>query len=132
MNHNESYDGHDDVVGPLDPFDPEAGQPGTELDDKVGYGKPPKQYQWPKGTSGNLKGRPKTPPPPDPPDLRASLMAMWGQQICVDGKSMTVLEQTLRGIVAAAIKGERRAINNLLEIEAKLPRRKKFAFVIEG
>ena len=28
-------------------------------DYEVGFGKPPKEHQYPKGTSGNLKGRPK-------------------------------------------------------------------------
>ena len=29
-------------------------------DYEVGRGKPPKKYSWPKGQSGNLKGRPKS------------------------------------------------------------------------
>ncbi len=29
-------------------------------DNEVGYGKPPKEHQFPKGTSGNLRGRPKS------------------------------------------------------------------------
>ncbi len=28
--------------------------------EEVGYGRPPKAYQFPKGTSGNLRGRPKS------------------------------------------------------------------------
>ncbi len=29
-------------------------------DNEVGYGKPPKEHQFPKGKSGNLRGRPKS------------------------------------------------------------------------
>ena len=39
--------------------DKEKGKDENANDYKVGYGKPPKEHQFPKNQSGNLKGRPK-------------------------------------------------------------------------
>jgi hypothetical protein len=42
----------------FDPDDPHGFNRPPSISGKTGYKKPPRKYRWPKGTSGNPKGRP--------------------------------------------------------------------------
>jgi Family of unknown function (DUF5681) len=90
----------------------------NDLDNNVGYGKPPKRTQFKPGQSGNPSGRPK-----GARNFRTDLLEELAEPITVkdDGRDVTVSKQRacIKTLVAAAIGGNARACEGLLAICAK-------------
>ena len=83
-----------------------------ENDDyEVGYGKPPKHTQFPKGRSGNPLGRPKK-----RKKNSELLNELLDVKIQVNGKTITKREALFLSIVNDAIKGKASARNTLLSL----------------
>ena len=80
-------------------------------DDEVGYGKPPKKFQFKKGQSGNPLGRPKK--KQAMPDVLNGLMA---ETMTLNGKTVTMLEAFLISLRNDAIKGKASARNLFLPL----------------
>jgi uncharacterized protein (DUF2267 family) len=82
---------------------------------KVGFGKPPKQYQFKKGESGNPKGRKKK-----DTTIRAIMKKIIAETITAqmpDGKqSMSALEFVLRTMRNRAAKGDNRATDKFIDL----------------
>lgn len=72
---------------------------------KVGKGNPPKHTQFKKGVSGNPNGRPKL------PDIKEALIKVLSDE----QEGMTALEAVLKKLRQMAIKGDIRAIKELLD-----------------
>jgi hypothetical protein len=82
-------------------------------DERVGYGRPPKAWQFQKGRSGNPSGRPKRPPTPDQlwdKALRRTITVMEDGQKKRLSKEAALAHQT----VNAALKGDARARRDVL------------------
>lgn len=89
--------------------------------DPVGRGRPPKDCQWPKGTSGNPKGRPKKmPAAPQKANSNALILAEADRVITLTegGKpvSMSTEQAVLRAMVVAALKGNSHAQRSLMQM----------------
>lgn len=86
----------------------------------VGYGKPPKEYQFKPGQSGNPKGR-----PPDKRNMKRALRDVLTEDIEVvdNGQRVTISKQDalMRMLVAKALKGDRHAYRMVIELSAKPP-----------
>lgn len=82
---------------------------------EVGRGKPPKAHQYPKGTSGNPRGRPKG-SRNFSTDVRDTLKARVG--LIGDGKRKTVSTQlaTLLQLRKKALSGDARALDRMIEL----------------
>ena len=84
-------------------------------DSEVGYGKPPKKYQFKPGKSGNPKGRPK-----GTRNLVTDLAEELSESIQVNegGKVKKISKQRamIKAQVAKALKGDVRAANTLLNL----------------
>jgi hypothetical protein len=92
----------------------------TEKDNqRVGYGRPPKRYQFKPGHSGNPSGRPK-----GARNFRSELLEELAESITLKeaGREVTVSKQRacIKALVAAAIGGNTRACGALLSLCAKL------------
>jgi hypothetical protein len=89
-----------------------------ESDDRVGYGRPPKQTQFRPGQSGNPSGRPK-----GARNFRTELLEELAEPITIkDGDCVvTVSKQRacIKTLVAAAIGGNARACAALFALCAK-------------
>ena len=85
--------------------------PGSPYD--VGYGKPPKDSQFPSGQSGNPKGRPK-----GSANLIAALHRALKEKVEVvehgRRKSITKLDAAVKGMVNRAVKGDAKAMQQML------------------
>jgi hypothetical protein len=85
--------------------------PGSPYD--VGYGKPPKDSQFPSGKSGNPKGRPK-----GSANLVAALNRALKEKVEVvehgRRKSITKLDAAVKGMVNRAVKGDAKAMQQML------------------
>jgi hypothetical protein len=92
---------------------------GTDDHELVGPGHPPKKHQFPKGKSGNPKGRPKG---------AKGLKTIFDKEvnerlsITVNGRkqSLSKLELTVKRLVEKAMKGEQRSIEKLLDMNITL------------
>lgn len=82
-------------------------------DESVGYGRPPKQHQFPKGKSGNPKGRPK-----GAKGLKTDLKEELASKITVKiaGQEHTGTKQrlALKALTIRAAMGDLKAINQLI------------------
>lgn len=85
---------------------------------EVGYGKPPKKYQFKPGYSGNKKGRPKG-------SLNVftvlEKMAKEKVKIAVNGKSkkVSIMEAALRKLLFEALQGDTKSLKVLLTLFLK-------------
>lgn len=88
-------------------------------DYEIGYGKPPKQHQFPKGFSGNLKGKPK-----GAKNVKTDLEEELREQVEINdgGKVKRVTKQRLliKAQVNKAIKGGDKAAAIILNLKLKL------------
>ncbi len=81
--------------------------------DTVGYGRPPKDFQFKKGVSGNPNGRPK-----GSNNFKTDLTEELTERILVrEGeRSIKISKQraVIKSLVAKTVKGDQRAANTLL------------------
>lgn len=89
-------------------------------DYEVGYGKPPSQHQFRKGTSGNPRGRPRK-----EPGIAAMFRKVAQQKVRTNGQNgqehMTKLEASITQLVNKAASGDIRAMKVLMQIATKFP-----------
>ncbi len=85
------------------------------IDDKVGYGRPPKHSQFKKGVSGNASGRPK-----GSQNVSAVIAAALAERVTVTEKgrkrSISKLEVAVKMLANKAATGDRHAIKLILEL----------------
>ena len=88
-------------------------------DYEVGFGKPPKEHQFSKGTSGNLKGRPK-----GAKSLKTDLLEELGEKMKIregDREHRISKQRALIKIqVARALKGNDRAAAKIIDLYLKV------------
>lgn len=84
-------------------------------DERVGYGRPPREHQFPPGKSGNPRGRPK-----GAKGLKTELLAEINEQvtITVNGKPQRIrtLRLILKALTQKAAKGNVGAADKLLSL----------------
>jgi len=92
----------------------------TSNDDKdyeVGYGKPPKEHQFKKGQSGNLKGRPK-----GSKNGSTMLQEQFFSSVTITEngrrKRVPALEVMFRCLIKAAIEGDGRSQDRVIKLLA--------------
>ncbi len=111
QNEDEKIGADEQVVG--------ATTAGTKADYKVGRGRPPEEYKWKKGQSGNPRGRPRK-----KLDQKAVLEQIMGERIVIreDGKERKVskYDALMRSHLAKAIKGDARSARLIMEEAARL------------
>lgn len=85
-------------------------------DDSVGYKKPPKKHQYPKGTSGNPKGR----PPAEKKIFHVAFIDAMNEQIAitVNGEKiiMSVQEAIIKKMMIDSVNGKQTATKNFIEV----------------
>jgi hypothetical protein len=88
----------------------------SEPEYKVGPGRPPKEYQFKPGQSGNPKGA-KRKPKPMAPDLKAALERALHEPITLTQgerkRTMTMAEAGIKQLVAQFVKGNHQARRDL-------------------
>jgi len=95
----------------------------SEQEYKVGPGRPPKEYQFKPGQSGNPKGA-KRKPKPMAPDLKAALEQALNKPIKLkQGEKERIVTMAVAGIeqlVAQYAKGDRHGRRDLIALAEKL------------
>ena len=90
---------------------------------KVGPGRPPKEYRFKPGQSGNPKGA-KRKPPSMAPDLKAALQQALNKTVKLkQGDKERIVSMAVAGIeqwVAQYVKGDRHARRDLIALADKL------------
>jgi hypothetical protein len=85
---------------------------GTNSNDEVGYGNPPKKTQFKKGQSGNPRGRPK-----GQPNLATVLEKALHEKVIINEngrrRAVTKLEAAVKQLVNKAASGDLRALQQL-------------------
>lgn len=84
-------------------------------DYEVGKGRPPQQYRWKKGQSGNPRGRPKA-APPETLDVGKVLNGPVAARIQGKKTEATPYEVTVRQIARKAIDGHLPSIRQFLSL----------------
>lgn len=94
-----------------------------QRDYEVGYGKPPKRTRFPKGKSGNPKGRPRKKKQPfegTPNPFRDAVFEELARPVRIkEGEAtteLTALKAVLRSLLVEGIKGNRLAAKEALKI----------------
>jgi hypothetical protein len=86
----------------------------------IGYGKPPKASQFPKGQSGNSRGRPK-----QEASITAVFRKISKQKVRTNGKDgpqyMTKLEASITQLMNKAANGDLKAMKVLLQTASLSP-----------
>jgi hypothetical protein len=86
------------------------------VDEKVGYGRPPKQYQFKKGQSGNPRGRPR-----GRKSIMAQLDAALSERVCVheagQRKWMTKLAAGTKQFANKVASGDPQALKILIALK---------------
>jgi hypothetical protein len=101
-----------------------ASAPGTSAEEyKVGPGRPPKEYQFPPGTSGNPNGR-RRKPPSLLPDLRRLFEQALSEKVTLKQgdreRTLTMAEAGIKQLVAQFAKGDRHARRDVFACADKL------------
>lgn len=79
-------------------------------DDKVGYGRPPRKYQFRPGQSGNPKGRPKKP-------LKGvSMHEALSEPLILNGKKRPFAEVFVEVMKKRSLSGDRQAIKIIMDL----------------
>ncbi|MGY4471966.1 hypothetical protein ACVWWK_007675 [Bradyrhizobium sp. LB9.1b] len=92
-------------------------------DDATGYGRPPKQFQFKPGRSGNPKGRPKRKPTALADVIKEALIAPIQYREQGRTRTTTRTEFGLKMIVDRAVKGDIDAAALILKIHTEALRR---------
>src|SRR5262245_19825843 len=102
---------------------PAAPTEASEKEYKVGPGRPPKEYQFKPGQSGNAKGA-KRKPKPMAPDLKAALEQALNKPIKLkQGEKERIVTMAVAGVeqlVAQYVKGDRHGRRDLITLAEKL------------
>jgi hypothetical protein len=92
----------------------------SDCESEVGYKKPPKASQFPKGTSGNPRGRPRK-----DPGIAAVFRKVSKQVVQTNGKSgpqrMTKLEASVTQLVNKAATGDLKAMKAFMQMASRHP-----------
>jgi hypothetical protein len=90
--------------------DPSSRQQSSDSRQDVGYKKPPKHSQFPKGKSGNLNGRPKTP-------VGVNLKEILdGDQRGKNGEVISRREAYVIALVNEALRGNQKAFTKFMKL----------------
>jgi hypothetical protein len=92
------------------------------VDDSVGYRKPPKDFQFKKGASGNRRGRPKRKPLAASETIDSVLNATAEYRERGQTKAATRRELTIKTHVNLALKGDVKSAETLLKLRAHAQR----------
>jgi hypothetical protein len=92
----------------------------SEIENQVGYKKPPRAFQFQKGRSGNPSGRPRK-----PPGLAELLRKIAKQKVLTNTrngpKRMTKLEASLTQLANKAASGDLKALQILMQMAVEFP-----------
>ena len=88
-------------------------------DDDIGYGRPPKQFQFRPGHSGNPKGRPKRKPTALADVIKNALVAPIQYREQGKTRTSTRVDLGLKMIVDRAVKGDIDAADLILKIRTE-------------
>ena len=88
-------------------------------DDTIGYGRPPKQFQFKPGRSGNPKGRPKRKPSALADVIKKTFVAPIQYREQGQTRTTTRAELGLRMIVDRAVKGDINAADLIFKIRTE-------------
>jgi hypothetical protein len=92
----------------------------SDCESEVGYKKPPKASQFPKGKSGNPRGRPRK-----DPGIAAVFRKVSKQVVHTNGKSgqqrMTKLEASVTQLVNKAATGDLKAMKAFMQMASRFP-----------
>ncbi|UVK55342.1 hypothetical protein DBIPINDM_001849 [Mesorhizobium sp. AR02] len=84
-------------------------------DAEIGYGKPPREYRYPKGVSGNPRGRPKKHQTVGE-KFEAALNRMMTIHEADGPRQISVFDGVVHAAFAAALRGNLRAIDLVLRL----------------